>query len=171
MKKHDATFRRVLNGRPHAVEIETFGLRGKVGVGFYGELDVAEDLVVVRPCWRGKVDRLGGGTGVEAGEEEGAEVDGAGAGDCLEGYCLVEESVARQELRQEGFLTRFSLIAGLSAPKMSFCAAEVKSARPAIGRYSWFRSGSFRSNSSALKNVSSASFHREFADCYMDGPF
>jgi hypothetical protein len=37
---------------------------------------------------------------------------------------------------------RFSLIAGLSAPRMSLCDAEVNWARPAIGRYSWLRSGS-----------------------------
>ncbi len=39
-------------------------------------------------------------------------------------------------------VTRFSLIAGLSPPRMSFCDAEVNWARPAIGRYSWLRSGS-----------------------------
>ena len=39
-------------------------------------------------------------------------------------------------------VTRFSLIAGLSPPRMSFCDAEVNFARPAIGRYSWLRSGS-----------------------------
>jgi hypothetical protein len=32
--------------------------------------------------------------------------------------------------------TRFSRIAGLSAPTMSFCAAEVKSANPPMERYS-----------------------------------
>ena len=39
-------------------------------------------------------------------------------------------------------VTRFSEMAGESAPRMSFCEAEVKSARPAMGRYSWLRSGS-----------------------------
>ena len=39
-------------------------------------------------------------------------------------------------------VTRFSEMAGESAPKMSFCEADVKSARPAMGRYSWLRSGS-----------------------------
>jgi hypothetical protein len=37
---------------------------------------------------------------------------------------------------------RFSLRAGESAPKISFCEAAVKSARPAMGRYSWLRLGS-----------------------------
>ena len=46
-------------------------------------------------------------------------------------------------------LTRFSLMAGLSPPRMSFCEAEVNSARPEMGRYSWFRLGSFRMRSSA----------------------
>merc|ERR1711939_380493 len=49
-----------------------------------------------------------------------------------------------------GERTRPSLIAGLSEPRMSFCAAEVNSARPAMGRYSWFRLGSFRRISSAF---------------------
>ncbi len=33
-------------------------------------------------------------------------------------------------------VTLLSLMAGLSAPSMSFCAAEVNSTRPAMGRYS-----------------------------------
>ena len=39
-------------------------------------------------------------------------------------------------VKAKGAHTRFSLTAGLSAPSMSFCAAVVKSARPAMGRYS-----------------------------------
>ncbi len=39
--------------------------------------------------------------------------------------------------------TRFSLMAGLWAPSMSFWAADVNSAKPAMGRYSWLRLGSF----------------------------
>ena len=61
-----ASFGGFLDGGAHAGEVEAFGGRGEVGVGFYGELDVAEDLVVVGPCWGGEVDGLGGGTGVEA---------------------------------------------------------------------------------------------------------
>ena len=38
--------------------------------------------------------------------------------------------------------TRFSRMAALSAPTISFCAAVVKSARPPMERYSWFRLGS-----------------------------
>lgn len=45
--------------------------------------------------------------------------------------------------------TRFSLMAGLSPPRMSFCEADVNSARPEMGRYSWFRLGSLRMMSSA----------------------
>lgn len=45
--------------------------------------------------------------------------------------------------------TRFSLMAGLSAPRMSFWAAVVRSDRPAMGRYSWLRLGSLRRMSSA----------------------
>jgi hypothetical protein len=48
-------------------------------------------------------------------------------------------------------VTRFSEMAGESAPRMSFCEAEVKSARPAMGRYSWLRSGSEWRMSSACQ--------------------
>lgn len=48
-------------------------------------------------------------------------------------------------------LTRFSSMAGLSAPSMSFWAAEVNSARPDMGRYSWLRLGSLRRISSAFE--------------------
>ena len=44
---------------------------------------------------------------------------------------------------------RFSVRAGEDAPRMSFAAAEVKVARPAMGRYSWFKVGSLRRISSA----------------------
>lgn len=49
-----------------------------------GEVDVGEDLFVVGPGWVGEVDGGFGVGGVEAGEEEAAEVEGAGAGDGLE---------------------------------------------------------------------------------------
>jgi len=44
---------------------------------------------------------------------------------------------------------RFSAIAGESAPRMSFAAADVNVLRPAMGRYSWFKAGSLRRISSA----------------------
>lgn len=44
---------------------------------------------------------------------------------------------------------RFSEMAGESAPRMSFAAADVKVARPAMGRYSWLSVGSLRRISSA----------------------
>jgi hypothetical protein len=50
-------------------------------------------------------------------------------------------------------VTRFSEMAGESAPRMSFCEAEVKSARPAMGRYSWLSSGSEWRMSSACHMV------------------
>lgn len=56
----------LFDGGAHAGEVEAFGGRGEVGVGFDGKVDVAEDLVVVGPCWGGEVDGLGGGAGVEA---------------------------------------------------------------------------------------------------------
>ena len=51
-------------------------------------MHVVEDLVVVGPGWGGEVDRLVGGAGEEFLEEEPAEVDGAGAGDGLQGCYL-----------------------------------------------------------------------------------
>ena len=61
-----ASFGGFFDSGAHAGEVEAFGRRGEVGVGFYGEMDVAEDLVVIGPCWGGEVDGLGGRTGVEA---------------------------------------------------------------------------------------------------------
>ncbi len=84
VQEEDAAFWGLFDGGAHAVEVEAFGFDREVGVGFYGELNVGEDLVVVCPCWGGEVDGLIGRAGIEAGEEEGAEVDGAGAGDGLE---------------------------------------------------------------------------------------
>lgn len=51
-------------------------------------MDVGDDLVVVGPSGRGDVDSfcVRGGGGVEFGEEGGAQVHGASAGDCLEGH-------------------------------------------------------------------------------------
>ena len=149
VQEDDASFRSLLDGGAHAGEVEAFGFDGKVGVWFYGEVDVGEYLVVVGPCWGGEINRLAGGAGIEAGEEEGAKVDGAGAGDGLEAYDLGRRLLVRCEYLHWWSFTLFSLIAGLSDPSISFCAAEVKSARPAMGRYSWLRFGSFRSISSA----------------------
>ena len=53
-------------------------------------MDIGEDLIVIGPGWRGKVDCLRRGAWVEAGEEEGAEVDGTSARDGLEGYDLMK---------------------------------------------------------------------------------
>ncbi len=43
---------------------------------------------MVGPCWGGEVDGLVGRARVEFGEEEGAQVDGASAGDGLEACYL-----------------------------------------------------------------------------------
>lgn len=47
--------------------------------------------------------------------------------------------------------TRPSAMAGESAPRMSFAAADVNSGRPVMGRYSWSRLGSFSSHSVACQ--------------------
>ncbi len=94
VQEDDAAFGGGVDGRAHAVVVEAFGLRGEVGVGFDGQVDVGEDLVVVGPGRGGEVDGLVVGADVEFGEEETAEVDGAGAGDGLEGGDL--EDVIRR---------------------------------------------------------------------------
>ena len=48
---------------------------------------------------------------------------------------------------------RFSVRAGEEAPRISLAAAEVKVARPAMGRYSWFKVGSLRRISSAWNGI------------------
>lgn len=120
VQEDDAAFGGGVDGGAHAFVVKTFGLWGEVGVGFNGQVDVREDLVVVGPCWGGEVDGLIVGTEVEFGEEETAEVDGAGAGDGLEGGDLgvVSRGVVCKGLYQGR--TRLSLIAELSAPKTSF---------------------------------------------------
>ena len=75
------------DGGDHAVEVEAFGLGGEVGVRFYRELDVGEDLVVVGPG-RGRHVDCWSWFGEEFGEEGSAEMDSAGARDGLEGDCL-----------------------------------------------------------------------------------
>ena len=87
VQQDDAAFRRVLDAADHAVEVETASFPGEVGVALHLEVDVAEDLVVVRPCRRAGEDSfcVGCRRSVEFGEEEGAEVDGTSAGDSLEG--------------------------------------------------------------------------------------
>ena len=51
-------------------------------------MDIGEDLIVIGPGGGGKVDSLRRGTWIEAGEEEGAQVDGTSARDGLEGNHL-----------------------------------------------------------------------------------
>lgn len=59
-------------GTEHAVEVETFGFGGEVGVVGELEADVGEDLVVVGPGGAGEIDL--GGYGVELGQEQCAQV-------------------------------------------------------------------------------------------------
>ena len=76
-------------------------------------------------------------------------MNGTGARDGLEGDDLENWSAGFEFETEVEQLTLFSLMAGLSAPSMSFWAADVKSTRPAMGRYSWLRFGSCRNRSSA----------------------
>lgn len=75
-------------GGEHGGEIEHFCRRVEVGVVGEGEGDVGEYLVVIGPGGGRDIDGLVGGAGEEFAEEEGAEVDGAGAGDGLQGCYL-----------------------------------------------------------------------------------
>ena len=72
-----------LDGGKHALEVKALGFGAEVGVCLDREVNIGEDLVVVRPCWRGEVDGRRG-FGEEFGEEEAAEVDCASTGDGLE---------------------------------------------------------------------------------------
>ena len=58
----------------------------EVRVGLDGQTDVAEDLVMVGPCWRAEVDSGGRvDFAVELGEEQSSQVDSPGSRDGLEG--------------------------------------------------------------------------------------
>jgi hypothetical protein len=93
VQEHDATFWGLLDGGLHAGEVETLGLGGEVWVCPDGEVNIGEDLVVVCPCWGGEINGLVGGTRVKFGEEEGSEVDGAGAGNSLKADNLRRGSI------------------------------------------------------------------------------
>ena len=114
-----------LDGREHAIEIKTFGFCAEVGICFHGQVYIGEDLVVVGPSWGGNVDSWRG-LGEEFGEEEAAEMDCASARDGLEGdglFVTVLEDlqlIRRLKMNEIARHTRFSLTAGLSAPRMSF---------------------------------------------------
>ena len=71
----------------HSREIEALGGLGEVGIVFDWEVDVGEDLVVVRPCWITEVD--GGFAGIEFRDEESSEMNGSRAGDGLDGGCAL----------------------------------------------------------------------------------
>lgn len=128
-------------------------------------MDVCEDLVVVGPGGTGEVDRgIVVGLGVELLEEESTKMNSTSTRDGLEGGDLVESVLVRCDSNGGVFrllqghrllfkygsqLTLFSLIAGLSSPRTSFWEALVNCCRPAMGRYSWSRSGSLRRTASA----------------------
>jgi hypothetical protein len=88
VEEDDGAGRRCPQRGHHAVEVEALGLGGEVGVVGEGETDICEDLVVIGPGWVGEVDGGLGLCGVELGEEEAAQVDGAGSRDGLKGADL-----------------------------------------------------------------------------------
>ncbi len=69
-------------------KVQALGLVGEVGVLGNGQADIGEDLVVIGPGGIGEVDSGLGLRGVELGEEETAQMDGAGSRDGLEGTDL-----------------------------------------------------------------------------------
>jgi len=87
VKKDNASFWGGLECADHAIKVKTLGVLAEVWVVLDRQVDVVEDLVVVCPCWRAEVNRLGfrcGGV-VELLEEEATKVVGTSAGDGLEG--------------------------------------------------------------------------------------
>ena len=59
VEEDDAAFWGITESGEHAIEVKAFGGGEEVGVGLDGQMDVAEDLVVVGPGGVGEVDRLG----------------------------------------------------------------------------------------------------------------
>ena len=98
--------------------------------------------MVIDPRWVREVNLLALWAGVEFRKKKSSKVNRSCAGDGLHRCHL---NFVRRPYKDGGKkrkLTRFSLIAGLSLPRISFAAAEVKPGSPAMGRYSWFSSGS-----------------------------
>ena len=87
VKKDNASFWCGPECADHAIKVKTLGVLAEVWVVLDRQVDVVEDLVVVCPCWRAEVDRLGFRCGgiVELLEEETTKVVGTSAGDGLEG--------------------------------------------------------------------------------------
>lgn len=88
MEEDDAARGSVAEGGSEAVEVESSCSGVVVRVLRGRQRDVVEDLLVVGPGGVGEVDGLVLGTRVEFGEEATAGVDGAGAGDGLDGRDL-----------------------------------------------------------------------------------
>lgn len=83
VQQDDGTIGSTLDGGLHTLEIQAIGLLGEVRVVGNAKANISKDLLVVSPGRVGHVDcpvAL-----VELGEEEGAEMDGSGAGDGLHG--------------------------------------------------------------------------------------
>jgi hypothetical protein len=89
VEEDDAARGSVAEGGSEAVEVESSCSGVVVRVLCGRQRDVVEDLLVVGPGGVGEVDGLVLGTRVEFGEEATAGVDGAGAGDGLDGRDLV----------------------------------------------------------------------------------
>lgn len=88
VKDDDAALGGLLNGGLHAGEVKALGLRQKVRVGFYGDVNVREDLMMVHPCRRGKVDGLLRRARQKPGKEKSTKMESSCARDCLEGSYL-----------------------------------------------------------------------------------
>jgi len=87
VKENDASLWCGLECANHAIEVKTLCVFAEVWVVLNRQVDVGEDLVVICPCWRAEVDRLGfrcGGV-VELLKEETTKVVGASTRDGLEG--------------------------------------------------------------------------------------
>ena len=79
-----------MKGSGQAFPIQTAGILSKVRVFCNRKTNVLEDLVMVGPGWFREVDGLVLRSGVEFCEEQGAEMDGTGAGDGLIGDNLYD---------------------------------------------------------------------------------
>lgn len=77
VEENNRSFGGVLERRGHAFEVETLGLFREVGIALNREVNIGEDLVVVRPRRVRNINRFG--TRVELREEKSAKMDGASA--------------------------------------------------------------------------------------------
>lgn len=142
VEKDDRALGSGFQGFNKAGEVQALGSGVPVWVGTSGEAHVPENLSMISPGRVGEVELLILRTREVFDKEKSTKVNGSSTRDGLYGSNLFKMSALGLPKCIRGWLTRFSLMAGLSTPNMSFAEAEVNVPKPAIGKYSWLRAGS-----------------------------